>query len=298
MKNELLAKYIMDEADAGERQVVERWLRESEDHQREFRKLERRVMLGAKRYKTGMFDRRVAARKIKFPTNIYHSRVLRVAAVVIVVITGVWTWNRLQPEETVYVSKKGKMKVVILPDSTRVTLRGNSRLAYDSRFGTTSREISLKGKAYFKVSRDDAKPFVVNTDLIRVEVLGTWFQVVAHRSFAGVYVKRGRVMVTALDSDQIEILETGMDGIYDRDEGVWEITTQEDNTLYNEEAGIFEFDNATLSEVVETLNRYHGSHVRVPEEYASLRISVVFNGVTLEEAIEIINRTLDIRLSV
>ena len=55
MKNELLAKYILGEANTKEGQRVEEWLGESEDHQREFRQLKRRIELGSKRYKYGVF---------------------------------------------------------------------------------------------------------------------------------------------------------------------------------------------------------------------------------------------------
>lgn len=54
MKNELLAKYILGEANTKEGQRVEEWLGESEDHQREFRQLKRRIELGSKRYKYGV----------------------------------------------------------------------------------------------------------------------------------------------------------------------------------------------------------------------------------------------------
>ena len=48
MKNELLAKYILGEVNMKEGQRVEQWLEESEDHQREFRQLKRRIELGSR----------------------------------------------------------------------------------------------------------------------------------------------------------------------------------------------------------------------------------------------------------
>ena len=56
MKNELLAKYILGEANTKEEQKVGQWLEESEDHQREFQQIKRRIELGSKRYKYGFFD--------------------------------------------------------------------------------------------------------------------------------------------------------------------------------------------------------------------------------------------------
>ena len=62
-----------------------------------------------------------------------------------------------------------------------MTLTGDSRLTYDSQFGKTNRELSLRGKAFFRVKQDSSKPFIVETSLIQVEVLGTSFQVIAEK---------------------------------------------------------------------------------------------------------------------
>lgn len=67
MKNELLAKYILGEANTKEGQRVEQWLEESEDHQREFRQLKRRIELGSKRYKYGVFDPSAGNTKSEIP---------------------------------------------------------------------------------------------------------------------------------------------------------------------------------------------------------------------------------------
>ena len=87
MKNELLAKYILGEANTKEGQRVEQWLEESEDHQREFRQLKRRIELGSKRYKYGVFDPRQAIQKVKFPAKRHYLRILPVAASIIVLIS-------------------------------------------------------------------------------------------------------------------------------------------------------------------------------------------------------------------
>lgn len=297
MKNELLAKYILDETSTKERQIVERWLNESEDHQREYQQIKRRVELGSKRYKYGFFDPRQAARKMKFPAKNHTSLILRVAAAVIVLISGVWFWNQLRSQETVLVSNTGETKVFYLPDSSHVTLTGDSRLTYNSRFGKSNRELYLQGEAFFKVKRDAGKPFVVKTALIQVEVLGTSFQVVSRELQAEVFVKKGRVKVTTLDKKQDETLETGMSAKYEKVKGKFMISTQDNDSLKGQ-TRILKFDNAPLPEVIEILNKYYGSHIVLPDDYTSLRITVVFKEVSLEKAIEIINKTLDIQLTI
>lgn len=295
MKNELLAKYILGEANTKEGQRVEQWLEESEDHQREFRQLKRRIELGSKRYKYGVFDPRQTIQKVKFPAKTHYLRILPVAASIIVLIFGVlWFWNKSSLQETVLLSRTGETKVFYLPDSSRVMLSGDSRLAYNAQFGKTNRELSLRGEAFFQVKRDTSKPFIVETSLIQVEVLGTSFQVIAEKLQAEVFVEKGRVKITTQDKKQERILETGMSVKYGKKDRKLMISTKEDKG----EQQILKFDNAPLSEVIETLNEYYDSHVTLPADYATLRITVVFKEVSLEEAIEIINRTLDIQLTI
>ena len=295
MKNELLAKYILGEANTKEGQRVEEWLGESEDHQREFRQLKRRIELGSKRYKYGVFDPRQAIQKVKFPAKMRYLRILPVAASIIVLISSVlWFWNKSSLQETVLLSRTGETKVFYLPDSSRVTLTGDSRLTYNTQFGKTNRELSLRGEAFFQVKRDTSKPFIVETSLIQVEVLGTSFQVIAQKLQAEVAVEKGRVKITTQDKKQESILETGMFVKYGKKDRKLIISTKEDKG----EQQILKFDNAPLSEVIETLNEYYDSHVTLPANYATLRITVVFKEVSLEEAIEIINRTLDIQLTI
>ena len=295
MKNELLAKYILGEVNMKEGQRVEQWLEESEDHQSEFRQLKRRIELGSKRYKYGVFAPRQAIQKVKFPAKAYHLRILQVAATIIVLISSVlWVWNKSSLQETVLLSRTGETKVFYLPDSSHVTLTGDSRLTYDSQFGKTNRELSLRGKAFFRVKQDSSKPFIVETSLIQVEVLGTSFQVIAEKLQAEVFVEKGRVKITTQDKKQESVLETGMSVKYGKKDGELMISTKEDKG----EIQILKFDNAPLSEVIETLNEYYSCHVTLPANYATLRITVVFKEVSLEEAIEIINRTLDIQLTI
>ena len=295
MKNELLAKYILGEANTKEGQRVEQWLEESEDHQREFRQLKRRIELGSKRYKYGVFDPRQAIQKVKFPAKRHYLRILPVAASIIVLISSVlWFWNKSSLQETVLLSRTGETKIFYLPDSSRVILTGDSRLTYNAQFGKTNRELSLRGEAFFRVKRDTSKPFIVETSLIQVEVLGTSFQVIAQKLQAEVFVEKGRVKITTQDKKQESILETGMFVKYGKKDRKLIISTKEDKG----EIQILKFDNAPLSEVIETLNEYYDSHVTLPADYATLRITVVFKEVSLEEAIEIINRTLDIQLTI
>lgn len=70
---------------------------------------------------------------------------------------------------------------VVLPDSTVVYLNSRSSLSYPSRFEGDTREVTLKGEAYFDVAKDKKKKFIVSTaHRSKIEVLGTHFNVEAY----------------------------------------------------------------------------------------------------------------------
>ena len=76
---------------------------------------------------------------------------------------------------------KGQKSIVILPDNTKVWLNSESELTYPASFGTSKREVSLVGEAYFSVTHDKKHPFLVNTSEIKVKVYGTEFNLKCYK---------------------------------------------------------------------------------------------------------------------
>ena len=69
---------------------------------------------------------------------------------------------------------------VMLSDGTKVSLNAASEIIYPSLFDSHERVIQLKGEAYFEVAPDKSRPFIVQTDRQRIQVLGTRFNVQAY----------------------------------------------------------------------------------------------------------------------
>ena len=74
----------------------------------------------------------------------------------------------------------GQSAFYTLPDSSTVELNPASRLRIPTVFGKDSREILLLGEGYFSVKTDPSRPFIVNTESHKIEVLGTEFNVFAY----------------------------------------------------------------------------------------------------------------------
>lgn len=111
---------------------------------------------------------------------------LRYVAMVVIILSIGWGGFRLirsnQEKVLTYTEvhvKNGEHKRVILPDGTSVTLNAGSYLRYPREFITDVRRIEMNGEAFFEVTRDEEKPFLIHTKDADVKVLGTSFNVKA-----------------------------------------------------------------------------------------------------------------------
>lgn len=108
--------------------------------------------------------------------------------------------------ETIYVTRFGEIKTITLPDSSTVTLNANSSLRYTAHWQTDqTREVWLTGEAFFHVQRKPGwQParFVVHSNQLNVEVLGTVFNVNNRRGVVKVVLNSGKVSLQPTDSRQ------------------------------------------------------------------------------------------------
>ncbi len=87
------------------------------------------------------------------------------------------------PKEVSRYVPNGEKNTFVFQDGTVVTLNAGSRITYPDKFGFALREVSLDGEAYFEVSKNPHRPFVVSLpDGQKIRVLGTSFNVSAFSS--------------------------------------------------------------------------------------------------------------------
>jgi len=67
-----------------------------------------------------------------------------------------------------------------LTDGTRVWLNANSSISYPTSFNERERRVSVKGEAYFEVTKDSTRPFIIQTPQANVLVYGTVLNVRAY----------------------------------------------------------------------------------------------------------------------
>ncbi|WP_339906085.1 FecR domain-containing protein [uncultured Cyclobacterium sp.] len=161
----------------------------------------------------------------------------------------------------------GEVASVQLPDGTKVTLNGNSLLEY-SRFYwwfLEERKVSLNGEAFFDVVKQKTKDgdlkFQVFTEHLKVEVLGTEFNVIDRANQEVVVLEEGSVQVSILSTETTIPLIPGEYMSYDKmnfkvehgsvvTEGY---TSWKDNYIV--------LDNKTLGDLAQIINTVYGKKV-------------------------------------
>lgn len=99
---------------------------------------------------------------------------------------------------TILVKSAAESRTLVLADGTSIVLMPGSTLEYPRDFGAENRDIYLSGEAYFEVSADDSKPFVVKTSLLTLAALGTSFNVRSYENEddTRIQVKNGRASIS------------------------------------------------------------------------------------------------------
>lgn len=152
---------------------------------------------------------------------------------------------------------RGKSFKVVLADGTEVWLNAESRLYYPSQFRDNERVVFLEGEAYFKVSRDEKRPFVVNTGELRTHVLGTQFNV---KSYSGnpqhITLVEGSVRVNHLSTNEGVDLKPGQD-VCLNPEGGFVLEEVDTYGITQWKEGYFYFNNVALGDIVKDIGRWY-----------------------------------------
>lgn len=78
-------------------------------------------------------------------------------------------------------AEKGQRAFITLPDSTKVWLNSDTRISYPANYGLKDRNVLLEGEAFFDVAKDPGKRFIVKANNLKVEALGTTFNICAYK---------------------------------------------------------------------------------------------------------------------
>ncbi|MFY0625942.1 MAG: FecR domain-containing protein [Reichenbachiella sp.] len=180
---------------------------------------------------------------------------------------------------------------ITLSDGSIITLNENSRIDY--RINSELREVKLIGEAYFDITPDKSRPFVVNMSSTYVKVLGTEFNINTEKSEVVVSVAEGTVEFGKLNQSEKRVLRKGHSALFENDQ-LRPISKSEKNNLawYSKE---LEFDYSTLPEVLESIAKtYHVDFQYDSDLFSSCHLTASFNKEELPNILKTLKTIFDI----
>lgn len=200
---ELLVRYCEGKTSEEEAAYVRRWIKESNENRRMAQRINRLCLAADTLELEEKLDVDRAFKKVQRYKATQRLRIAgrwmqKAAAILLIPVLTLYLvqlYNE-QHEEVQLVeihTRPGMSSSLTLPDGTLVYLNSSSSLTYPASFNGDTRNVSLKGEAYFEVSKDPQKRFIVSTPHnTRIEVLGTHFNLEA-------YEENKHIMATLLE---------------------------------------------------------------------------------------------------
>ena len=202
---------------------------------------------------------------------IYTSMKYAAMAIVLIASTFFATrsiYNNVSTDEvmnTLYVPAGQRAKLT-LQDGSTVWLNANSTLTYPSKFARKGRNVSVEGEAYFDITPNNKKPFVVNTKDVNMRVLGTQFNVHSYpeTDFIRTDLIEGSLLVyksnfeaggiTLKPNEQLTV--TGNQML---------LSKIESDNYFLWKDGVYAFENKKLTDIIDMLQLYYDVKIIVED---------------------------------
>lgn len=187
---------------------------------------------------------------------------------------GQGSWQTIQ-------TAQAEVTIYQLPDASTVSLNAASSISYNENSWASERKIDLEGEAFFEVQK--GQTFTVNTNLGSVQVLGTSFNVESRNERLRVICYTGRVRVTNLGGEAVE-LSPGQSVSISATQMQTATVSNENDIAWQEQ--VHHFQERSLDEVFAELERQYAVQVQYSDTLAKRLYTGFFSSKNLEEALQ------------
>jgi len=301
INEDLLAKYLLGEATVPENEQVEQWAKSSPENLKQLTDFRTILEKSKLQHDLGIDAQDALARlnlrleKEAKAKTLGYKTVLRWVAVIAVVFTaGLFAYQNLVTNK-MEVTSNATALTQQLPDGSTVILNKQSSVSFVGGFFNKTRQVKLKGEAFFKVSANKAKPFIIDVNQVRITVVGTAFNVKSNNNKTVVIVESGIVKVNNQEDsvrltagEKVEVVQNQSKLLKGENQG----------KLYNYYySGELVCDGTPLNELVPVLNeKFKANIVIANPAIQTLPISTTFKNEKLSEILEVVAQTLKIKI--
>lgn len=299
INDDMLAKYLLGEATVPESEQVEIWAKSNPDHLKQLEDF-RTILEKSKLEVDHEIDEQQALERLnirlqKEKKTVSYTFILRWVAVVFIFFSaGLFFYNNLIGNK-INVHSEENTLTQLLPDGSTAILNKQSSISFIGGFFNKTRNVNLKGEAFFKVSADKSKPFIININNVKVTVVGTAFNVKSNGEAITVVVESGIVKVNN-QNDSVRLtagerVEVGQNQAH--------LAKRENqgklyNYYYTNELIC---ENTPLTDLVEVLNeKFKSNVVIINPALKALPISTTFKNESLKEILNVIAETFKVKI--
>jgi len=238
------------------------------------------------------------ARKFRLQTLYKFAATLLVVAIfsfVAYYFTGNQVVEEVQVKSILKENLRGRKSTIFLRDGSIVYLNAESKIHYPEVFSDSLRVVHLEGEAFFDISRDESRPFVVFSNDVKVSVLGTSFNINAfnENDYVKISLNSGRVSVENRDSgkkaDKQKVqLQPGQSVSYSPMQNVFtDITNFDPGLDLGWKDGKIVFKNADIETMISRFERwYNVDFVLQNKPYFEWSYTGEFENQTLQDVLE------------
>ena len=157
---------------------------------------------------------------------------------------------------------RGGEYLLVLSDGTEIWLNAESEIRYPVHFTGLTREVYLKGEAFFSVARNESQPFIVNAGKTQVKVLGTSFNLRCYPDEEEISTTLVSGIVTMSGGRQKKLkLLPGEQGVFNKEKLSLHKHAVETRFFTAWKDGRLVFRETRLEELLNTLARWYDLHI-------------------------------------
>ncbi len=221
------------------------------------------------------------------------------ASLALLMIAGLlWFFVHNTGEHFIFQTSYGETKSITLPDQSGVMLNANSKLSYKKDWDQqASREVWLEGEAYFQIEKKqrDIK-FIVHTEHLEVEVLGTQFNVKERRGTTEVVLNTGKVKVKRAGKEPL-LMEPGELVKYSVNTESYAVKTVDPEIYGSWRHHILNFEDNSLGEITSVLEDNYGYTITFQEEgLADERFTTTLSSDNIDILFPMLEESFDLKV--
>ena len=307
---DLMVKYLSGNASEAEVQRLESWVLENPTHKEQFMAFKKLWFLASlsETASSSTVDKAWTAvsDQISASDNVVHLNVRRsssrlvwwsVAAACLVLVIGLlWVFLPSSPNQPLVVTALDKIIEQELPDGSQVSINRYSEITYLLNTRANRRELSLEGDAFFEIARDTSLPFVISTEEVEIEVLGTSFYVDAREGEPEIQVLVQSGTVALRHRGQEIMLTENEVGTLDRKTGDLKESQNNDVNYLGWIQNELIFESNTLEQIVFAVNRHYHSSITIEDNaIKDCKLTATYRDKSLDAVIRIIETSLNIQ---